>query len=245
MGIYKGRKILITGASTGLGAGLLNWLSREGADVIGVARNFKMPERAGIELIELDLSDPQNVRKLIDHSLNYQPDTVIHALGGGFKVSSDFIQAEDFWYILNLNFIISLQLNNAILPKMIERRRGWVVHIGSIATKEVTASVGYTCVKSLIAPYVKHLGRKLLQHNVFLSGVSLGAITGYDGAMDRLQNSKNEVYSNFIHSRRPTKRSTPVAELTPYFNLLLTETANIHASNMMTLDEGESNIILG
>lgn len=245
MGKYKGRKVLITGASSGLGAALVSWLHSAGAEVIGVARNFKVAERSGVELIELDLSDRKNVQKLVDHSLLSQPDTVIHTLGGGFKMSSDLIRTEDFLHILNLNFIISLELNNAILPKMIERRRGWVVHVSSIATKEITASVGYTCAKSVIAPYVKHLGRKLLPHNIFVSGVSLGAITGYGGAMDRLQNSTNEIHSNFIQSRRPTLRNTPVEELTSYFDLLLTETANIHASNMMVLDEGESKSIFG
>lgn len=241
---FAGRKVLITGASRGLGAALYTWLAGEGAEVLGVGRSkpgFSPP--SGRTFLELDLSVADNVATLVERAKAFQPDTVIHGLGGGFRRSSDFITKDDFIYLLNLNFLIGLELNNALLPAMIERKKGWIVHLGSVATKELTASVGYTCVKSLITPYVKHLGRKLLPDSVYVSGVTLGAMTGFDGAIDRLQADRPEVYGNFVETRRPSQRATPVGELLPYFYLLLTDNAKVHASNMICLDEAEGKAI--
>ena len=231
----------MTGASRGLGAALSAWLVENGAEVLGVGRS--KPHAAISNFLESDLSIPENVAALIERAKAYQPDSIIHCMGGGFKRSSDFVSREDFQYLLNLNFLIPLELNNALLPSMIEKKRGWIVFLGSVATKEVTASVGYTCAKSLVTPYVRHMGRKFLPEGVYFSGVTLGAITGYDGAMDRLKVDRPENYETFLASRRPSRRATPVTELFPYFHLLLTEAAKVHASNMICLDEAEGKAI--
>ena len=244
LGDFSGRRIVITGASRGLGAALFTWLLEQGAEVLGVGRTkpgFAVPKNG--HFLELDLSVGDNVTALIAQAKAYQPDSVLHCIGGGFKRSSDFISRDDFLYLLNLNFLISLELNNALLPAMLEKKKGWVIHLGSAATKELTASVGYTCVKSLITPYVRHMGRKFISEGVYFSGITLGAMTGFDGSMDRLRTDRQEVFESFVENRRPTKRSTPVAELFPYFQLLLTESAKVHASNMICLDEAEGKSI--
>jgi len=244
LGDFSGRKFLVTGASRGLGGALFTWLTGQGAEVLGVGRSrpgFAIPQ--GSHFIEMDLSERGNVAALVARATAYQPDSVVHCLGGGFKRSSDFISRDDFLYLLDLNFMVALEINNAVLPTMRDNKRGWIVHLGTVATRELTASVGYTCAKSLIAPYVKHMGRKFLPDGVYVSGITLGAITGADGAIDRLRGDRPEVYENFMTSRRPSQRATPVAELFPYFYLLLTENAKVHSSNMICLDEAEGKAI--
>ncbi len=234
---------MITGSSRGLGAALLEWLSQEGAAVLGVGRSAPHEMPQGVKFLSLDLSKRENVAILVSEAKKFRVDTIVHCLGGGFQRSSDLISADDFAYLMQLNFTVSLELNNALLPMMIEQQRGWIVHLGSIATREVTASVGYTCVKSLIAPYVKHMGRKFLPYGVYISGITLGAITGFSGSMDRLHDQRPEVFTTFLETRRPTKRVTPVEELVPYFDLLLSSNAKVHASNMIQLDEAEGRSI--
>ena len=231
--------MLITGASRGVGAALTEWLSDKGADVLAVGRSKKKFSNGQVEYLALDVSSPENTAKLVQHANEFEPDTVVHALGGGFGLSSDLITPDEFLYLLQLNFLVSLQLNNSLVPRMVAKRRGWVVHLGTVATRELTASVGYTCAKALITPYVKHLGRKLVCDGVYMSGITLGAVSGQGGAIDRLQTKKPEIFRDFMKSRRPSARATPLTELMPYFNLVLTESAILHASNMMCIDEGE------
>lgn len=237
--VYLGRRVLITGASRGIGSALTEWLADKGADVLAVGRSREDLSRGRVQYLAMDLSSEENTSKLIQHANQFEPDTVVHALGGGFGLSSDLITSDEFMYLLQLNFLVALQINNALLPHLVAKQRGWIVHLGSIATRELTASVGYTCAKSLITPYVKHMGRKLLPDGVYISGMTLGAVTGQGGAIDRLQNKKPDIFRDFMESRRPSARATPLTELMPYFNLLLTDTAKLHASNMMCIDEGE------
>ena len=237
---FKKRRILITGASRGFGAAVYEWLIHEKANVLGVGRgkpDFEIYDKKSF--LQLDLAEQANIEKLIDRTLSFQPDTIIHCLGGGFKKSNDLITKSDLLHLLNMNFIIGLELNNAVLPSMINNKKGWIIHLSSIATKEITASVGYTCVKSLLKPYVKIMGRKYISKNIYISGINLGAITGNNGALDRLNKSNNEIYEDFLRKRRPTLRSTPINEIFPYLNLLLSDNAKIHASNMINLDEAE------
>ena len=240
MSNFNGRRILILGGSRGLGAALCVWLIEKGADVLCVGKakpSYQITTK--VNSLQLDLSKSQNVRRLIEEAKKYQPDSIIHCLGGGFKRSSDTISKEDFLYLLNLNFLISLEVNNALLPNMLKNNKGWIIHLGSVATLELTASMGYTCVKSLIKPYVRHMGKKYISKGVYFSGVNLGAMTGYGGAMDRLSEDHKDLFENFLENRRPTRRSTPVEELFPYFNLLLSESAKVHASNMISINEAE------
>lgn len=237
---FSGRKILVTGATRGLGAAVASWLAQGGADVLGVGRTRPADGCIGVRVSQRDLTSRDGLSGLILQAKDFRPDTIIHAMGGGFGLSSDFITTDEFNYLLKVNFLASLEINNALVPLMVARKQGWVVHVGSVATRELTASVGYTCVKSLIAPYVKSMGRRLLVDSVYFSGITLGAITGCAGAIDRLHADRPAVFTNFIEHRRPSKRATPVNEILPYFGLLLKETARIHASNMIILDEAES-----
>ena len=236
----KNRRIVIVGASRGLGAALFQWLISQNVNVLGIGRskpNFIFKPNC---FLELDLSIEKNVELLVTNIKEFKADSIVHCMGGGFKRSSDLISKKDFLYLLNLNFLVALEINNAILPQMIENKKGWIIHLGSVATKEITASIGYTCVKSLITPYVRNLGRKLINKGVYVSGVTLGAVIGNEGSMDRLRDDKPMIFDEFISSRRPTKRATPVNDLLPYFQMLLSANAKLHASNMITLDEGES-----
>ena len=237
---FKGRRLLVTGGSRGLGAALVDWLISNGAVVMSVGRSqVNAPSNPNLISVCLDLVQEDNLRILIGAAIKFKPDSIIHCLGGGFKKSADLISADDFLYLVKFNFLIALQLNNALLGKMIENKRGWILHVGSLATKEITASVGYTCVKSLITPYVRQLGKKYIMDDVYISGVTLGAVTGYDGAMDRLHAERREVFDQFLQNRRPTNRCTPIEDVLPYFRLLLSSDAKLHASNMLTLTEAE------
>jgi len=237
---FNGRRVLVTGGSRGLGAGLVDWLISSGAVVMSVGRSqVNAPANSRLISVCLDLVKEGNVRALTDAAIEFKPDSIVHCLGGGFKKSADLISAEDFLYLLKFNFLVALQLNNALLGSMVQKRKGWIVHVGSLATKEVTASLGYTCVKSLILPYVRHLGKKYITDDVYISGVTLGALSGYDGAMDRLHAERRGVFDQFLATRRPTQRCTPIDEVLPYFRLLLSRGAKLHASNMLSITEAE------
>lgn len=233
---FSKRRIAIIGANNGVGGILAGWLAEEGAQIYTTSR---ISGGDGEANFNGDLTDPHVLDSLIRELVSFNPDTVLHCLGGGLGLRDDLISKQDFNSLLDINFLVSLQINNALIPNMEVANRGWIIHFGSVAAREATASVGYSCVKAIIPAYVKSVGRRLLPRGIFVSGLCLGAVSGNNGAMDRLKARSPDIHSDFIQKRRPSGRVTPVSTLLPFLTLLMTEDAIVHASNMMILDEGE------
>lgn len=240
--------ILITGATSGLGRKLAVELAATGKSIIAVGRD---PDKLKSLLIassnirtflcdfESDISkkDLYNELKVLDI------DAVIHCLGGGFKLSQDLLSSSGFMRLFNLNFLVSAEINEILIPRMLKNKRGWIVHIGSIASREVTASVGYTSIKAIIPAYVKTLGRRLIANNVYMSAIIPGGMVGERGAMDRLELINSSAVSSFITKKRPTGKLSKVEDYLRWVEMLLSAHASLHASNSIILDEGESTSI--
>ena len=133
--VYSDRRVLITGASRGVGAALTEWLADNGADVLAVGRSKENLSRGRVEYLALDLSSQENTSKLVEHATEFEPDTVVHALGGGFGLSNDLVTPDDFLHLVQLNFLVSLQINNSLLPNMVAKKQGWIVHLGTVAKR--------------------------------------------------------------------------------------------------------------
>lgn len=240
------KNVLITGATSGLGLFMTVYLSKCCKYVYPVGRNAKaLPKNIkNIEFIECDFEIPKS-REIFYRKLNaLHIDAVLHCLGGGFKMGNDFLDEGELFKLFNLNFFISAEINRIVIPKMKLNNRGWIIHVGSIASREVTASVGYTSVKAIIPAYVKSLGRKLIADGVFMTAIIPGGMRGYGGSMDRLDKINPNGLVNFISSRRPTKNLSNVDAYGSWVKMLMSEEARLHASNSIVLDEAESTAII-
>ena len=238
----KNSRILITGASSGLGSVLFDHYAIGGARVLGVGKR-----QAGLlklthnkSYVAADLATPSGRDKALEKINDFNPNRVIHCLGGGFGLSNDLISSIEFGDLINLNFLVAHEINSACIPRMSADGSGWIVHIGSVASRECTASVGYTVVKSMIPSYVKVLGRRLIAKNIYMSAILPGALTGSVSAMDRLEASKKHIFDDFVKNRRPSGRVTPAQEMIPWVDLLISNAGKLHASNSIILDEAES-----
>ena len=58
-----------------------------------------------------------------------------------------------------------------------------LIHVGSIASREAVASVGYNVAKSALATYVKSLGRELYKDKVIVTGILPGGFIAKGNAM--------------------------------------------------------------
>jgi NAD(P)-dependent dehydrogenase (short-subunit alcohol dehydrogenase family) len=235
------KRILLTGASSGLGKAIIRHLSMLEFEITGVSRNLIDSSEFDNSVLWLkaDLSQSFEIARIAELISGQSFDVAIHCLGGGLGMHSPSLSIDDFDELMRINFFAAYHINNALIEGMKKNKKGWIVHVDSIAVREITASLGYTCAKSLIRPYVKHLGRSLIKDNVFLSSIQLGAMAGDGGAMDRLEVRNSYEHEEFIKRRRPSKRMTPNDEIMPYLDLLMSPSARLHAGNTLVLDESE------
>ncbi len=101
-------------------------------------------------------------------------DVVLHVVGGGLGLRDPLLKSEDFIKLFKLNVTAASEINRIVLPEMIKRKKGNLVHVGSIASSEATGSVGYNSVKSAVAAYVRSLGREVAGSGVVVTGVGIG-----------------------------------------------------------------------
>jgi NADP-dependent 3-hydroxy acid dehydrogenase YdfG len=128
------RKALVTGASSGIGAAVVERLCREGLEVHALARGAKplaeLAQRTGCIPHVLDVTDLAGVTRLTQ-----QIDFDILVNNAGVDRPKSFLKAdaEDIDLIIDVNLRAALHLCRLVVPGMVARDRGHVVNISSIA----------------------------------------------------------------------------------------------------------------
>lgn len=142
----KGKIILITGASSGIGEGCARKFASQGADLILNARNIAKLEELKQELetqygihvylLPFDVRD----RKAAAAALGSLPekwqaiDVLINNAGLVIGVDKEFEGNLDEWdIVIDTNVKALLAMTRLVVPGMIERGQGHIINIGSIA----------------------------------------------------------------------------------------------------------------
>jgi len=127
------KRILITGASSGIGLATAQHFAKNGDDVVGIARNFDGVDRDGMQMVTLDLSKldrlPQSLAQ--EQALNQDFDALILNAGyGRFGGIEQFSHAQ-IQHLINTNLTSNLFLIKHYLPGFKSQRGKDIVLIGS------------------------------------------------------------------------------------------------------------------
>lgn len=249
MGRFAGKRVLITGASKGLGLVAARAFAVEGAEVILSGRNVDALYAAIASLPGLppghedvlhwaaDLTDMQQVDSFAAMvGETGGADIILHAMGGGYGWQDPLLpahQAETLWRV---NLGAAMELNRMLIPRMQERGWGRVIHIGSTASTEACGSVGYNTVKAALAGYVRSVGRVMAGSGVVVSAVLPGAFAAPGNAFER---RTPEQVAEFVARRLPRGRVGTAEELLPLIMLLASDGASMMAGSCIQIDAGE------
>jgi len=245
----RNKRILITGASKGLGAVAAQAFAERGARLVLIARSQDKLEhvRRSCNDPERHLSIPVNFMEMMEIQSVVRKareflggiDVVLHAAGGGLGLKDELLMHEDFLKLFVLNLGAAAEINRLVAPEMKERRSGNLVHVGSIASSEGVGSVGYNTVKAALAAYVRSLGRELNRFNIIATGILPGGFISPGNSMARLQEVNPEAYQKFIEERLPRKVMGDARELIPMLALLCSGDASMMGGCLVPIDAGE------
>ncbi len=229
---------------------MLFFFEQQGYHIILAARSLEELEeiRSSFQnpynhfVLKLDLLDKKSITIAKKELFKFTPfvDNVIHCAGGGLGLRRPLLTIEEINQLLAVNLTGGIALNQSLIPLMIEKRKGNVVHIGSTASSYAVASVGYNTVKAALAAYVRYLGREMSTRGVTISGIMPSAFLGHNSAMDRLKENKPDIYEKWFQEHLPN--SVPVmntSQLMPLIQLLISENSHIFAGCMLPVDNGE------
>jgi short-subunit dehydrogenase len=142
----QGARVLVTGASSGIGAALAPMLAERGAsvgiaarradrlaDVLGACR--KAGEGAEHRLWSVDLSDPGAAARLADDAWGAfgHLDAVVNNAARPMRRPVTRLSVDDVEAVMRTNFLSPVALSLAVLPRMLERDHGVIVNVGSLA----------------------------------------------------------------------------------------------------------------
>ena len=140
----KGKVVLITGASTGIGEACAHALSRRGARLVLTARSTAGLEQvsraiapAQASIVPADLRRPQDVTNLVERAIacHGRVDVLINNAGVGVYVSCWRVDPAVVREMMEVNFFAPLELIRSLVPHMQGQGGGTIVNVSSVAGK--------------------------------------------------------------------------------------------------------------
>lgn len=176
-----GKRALITGGTQGAGAATVVLFRELGATVLTTART--RPESLPQEMfVAADLTTISGCETLVEavQARLGEVDIIVHMLGGSSAPSGGFAAlGEAEWQAeLNLNLMPAVRLDRMLLPAMVTRGSGVVIHVTSIQRllPLPDATTGYAAAKAALSAYSKSLSKEVSPKGVRVVRVSPGWI---------------------------------------------------------------------
>ena len=234
--------ILITGASRGLGANFAKVLASDGFRIIGVGRNKINLEKVILNLpnqqldhhfLELDITDEIDVNKKLSNLNLY---ALINNAG---IANTKLLHKEaysDLSKIFDTNLLGSLNVSNALIPKMIINKRGKIINIASTLGYRPLSYVGaYSATKAALIQITKSQSIELAKYNICVNALAPGYILT-DINRDQLEGETGDLLKRKI----PLKRFATVDELDTIISMLLNVSNTYMTGAVIAVDGGLS-----
>lgn len=177
--------IVVTGASSGIGALTAEMLSEQGACVILAGRSEQRLIEVGSrlkgahELALLDVREPEQVKSFFHRTLGKHGKIDVLVNNAGFGIFESFLNTpeEQFEDMMDVNYMGIVRCTQAVLPGMLERGSGQIVNIASMAGKIGSAkSTAYSASKHAVLGLTNSLRQELRGTGITVSAVNPGPI---------------------------------------------------------------------
>jgi len=161
------KKVLVTGASKGIGKAIAKALLNLGYAVIGTSRD---PENikdkiAGLEYIKLDLNDEQSIDDCVKKIGSV--DVLINNVGQSQIGPAEELPLEKIKEMFQINLMGMIKLTQGFLPEMRKQRRGVIINIGSLVGKfAIPFQASHVASKFALAGFSWSLRNEVMDYGV-------------------------------------------------------------------------------
>lgn len=176
----SGRTALVTGGTRGIGKGIAERLRARGARVLVAARSTPEDFSAD-DVVVADVATADGVAALAAEALDRlgDVDIAVHNVGGSgqYEGGAAKLTDDDWQSALDMNLLSAVRLDRALVPGMVERGSGAIVHVTSIQRRSpLPTSIPYAAAKAALANYSKALSNELAPKGIRVNAVCPGYI---------------------------------------------------------------------
>ncbi len=205
---------LITGCSSGIGAGIAEAVLRSGDQAVVTARNKdkvkdivdQYPDRA--LALSLDVCDNESIKNAVKEAYERfgTIDVLVNNAGYGYRSAVEEGEIEAVQTLYQTNLFGPIELIKAVLPKMREQKSGFILNVTSIAAARSAIGSGYyASSKAALELLTNGLMKELAPLGIIAMVVQPGAFRTrfYDG--ESLQGTKSAIgdYESTVGKTRP------------------------------------------
>jgi NAD(P)-dependent dehydrogenase (short-subunit alcohol dehydrogenase family) len=174
-----GKRVLVTAGTKGIGGAVTHLFTQLDAKVMAVARHEPESLRDGV-FVSADLTTREGCDTVVN-AVNDQlggVDVIVHVLGGSSAPGGGFAALDDgIWQKeLDLNLYPAVRLDRALLPGMLVRGTGVIIHVTSIQNRLPLpeSTTAYAAAKAALSTYSKSLAKEVSPKGVRVIRVAPG-----------------------------------------------------------------------
>jgi gluconate 5-dehydrogenase len=244
----SGKVALVTGAYRGLGFAIAQGLARAGASVVLNGRRIQAVEPAARALTAqslkastaiFDVTDRDAVRAAVTaiESEHGRIDVLVNNAGIQRRGALAGFSQEDWDDIIATNLTAPFVVSQAVLPGMIARKSGKIVHIASLMSELARPSVvPYTAAKGGVRQLTRGMAVELAPHNIQVNAIAPGY---FATEMNRALIDDAE-FNAWVCKRTPAGRWGQPDELAGTAVFLASSASNYITGQLLIVDGGMS-----
>lgn len=254
---FDNNVVLVAGSSRGIGRAIARAFLMEGCRTVITGRNpdalyntfSEFKSEFGAESVmacEGDLLQPEVINRTLTqiHEQWGNLDYLVANIGSGRGKTGWELNDQEWQRLFDLNLWSSMRVVTAVLPEMINSRRGSVIIVASIVGVESTsAPLPYSAAKAALVNYSKNLSRSIGQYNVRVNCVAPGNIIFPGGSWEKHLAEREQEVKHLIQTDVPLQRFGRPEEIADLVVFLSSERASFITGACVIADGGQTRTI--
>ncbi len=244
---FKGEVVLVTGGSRGLGLEIAHAFGQAGARVVITARraqwlneaeNFLKDQGIAVDAMICDVADAGSVEQLVQQTIekNGRIDVLVNNAGLTWGAPAENMPFERWQQVIDANITGTFLMSQAVGRSMLERKKGAIVNVASIAGLGggQLNTVGYNASKAAVINLTRALAIEWSARGIRVNAIAPGMFR------TRMTEAIVERAEGIYNATTPMGRIGKPGEIAPVVLFLASEGASYITGQIVAIDGGRS-----